>query len=404
MDKFRILFVGDPSYPISNTGFGIATAKIIEGLVKSERFRILHLPRGMLAHHVAPKDLPFTVYVPPVSDPNGWHYCGTIADWENPHLIIFESDPQSISEWRKNTQVRRVPNLVHCPVEGAPLLRPWADEMKMIQPQGRITCYTEFARQALYSGMETTEHPIEVLGLGLDHANFRKYAPAERNRIRALLGWTDKFVVMNVARNAGRKMLPRLMDAMQIVHASHPEALLYLHTQAFENFYLGGHNLLELRRQKGMEDYCFFYQKLRDAMQGIPYEANPPDDPLGLIDFYNAADLFVSVSGAEGFNLPNCEAAACGLPVMAPMYSGGWEVAQHFARGIPVDNFETHPSGTRMAAVRPQMVADCIMEDMENRDLLAERARNGQAYVQRFKWQPTVDRLVELAIELCEKA
>ncbi|MBI4237679.1 MAG: glycosyltransferase [Deltaproteobacteria bacterium] len=37
---------------------------------------------------------------------------------------------------------------------------------------------------------------------------------------------------------------------------------------------------------------------------------------------YNSAHAFVSASKAEGWGLPICEAMACGLPVIAPFYSG----------------------------------------------------------------------------------
>ena len=409
-DRYRVLVIGDPAYSedpkrsLSNTGFGIATGKIIDALLQSGRFDIFHLPRGMQNHHAPSGDVPYRLYIPPYGDPNGWGYAGMICDWENPHLAIIESDPGSITEWRKNTQLRRIPNITHGPVEGAPLTRPWSDTMKeIVMTGGAVTLYTEFAKQAMLDGFgdyPENGRPLEVLGLGIDHAPFRKYTEAEREEARMKLGWTDRYVILNVARNAGRKMLPRLVYAMQKIRERIPNALLYLHTCVFENFYLGGHNLSEVVRLAGVKDCVQFPDFIRDAMRGIGYA---DDHKPSLIDLYNAADLFVSASGAEGWNLPMTEAAACGLPVCVPMYSGAWEVAQNFALGMKVVDFETHPSGAKMAVVTPQEIEANVSVLHDSPATAMAVVKQGIEFVKKLRWQPTTDRIVELALEMVEK-
>ena len=55
----------------------------------------------------------------------------------------------------------------------------------------------------------------------------------------------------------------------------------------------------------------------------------------GLVEMYNASDLFVLPSQVEGFGLPIAEAMACGLPVMVTKYAAGWEVASPAGKGNP---------------------------------------------------------------------
>ena len=52
-------------------------------------------------------------------------------------------------------------------------------------------------------------------------------------------------------------------------------------------------------------------------------------------DLYNMFDVFVSLSGGEGFGIPLIEAQACGVPVVYTNYSGQAEICTE--GGLPVD-------------------------------------------------------------------
>lgn len=55
-----------------------------------------------------------------------------------------------------------------------------------------------------------------------------------------------------------------------------------------------------------------------------------------IVDLYNCFDVFVSLSGGEGFCIPLCEAQSCGIPVLYTNYSGQIEICT--SGGLPVDN------------------------------------------------------------------
>lgn len=394
--KPRVLCIGDAAYPLSTTGFAIVMGKVIDGFMQAG-WDVVHFGRGMRERKE--EEPLFRIYMPPAMDANGYHYVDQVVEWEQPDLIFINADPGSIGEWRRNVEVRRIKNLVYVPTEGSPLLAPWSDMLQEILWQdGRLTTYTNFSKDVIREGLkEEPKFEIEVLGHGIDHAPFRKYDAEARRELRKKLGWTDKFVVMNVARNAARKNFPKLFEAVKLARQKHDDIVLYAHTVAYENFFLGGHNLMELRRYLDLEGAVQFHAEMRDGTQGIAYSDSKD---IGLIDLYNAADAFVSTSGAEGWNLPMCEAAQCGLPVITPMYSGSWEVARYWALGIPVYDYETHSTGLRMASLRAQEVADKIVCLRENPSLRSEFAGRGQKAAARMKWEPTVKRLVEIAKEM----
>lgn len=401
MSRKKVLVVSDAAYPMGTTAFGLISGKVIEELQRQD-FQVLHMARSM---RQLPKQEPnYRVFMTPSSDPNGYaSYLGQVCEAERPDVIFYSADPGSIKDWRRSIEARRVPNVAFAPTEAGPMLEPWSSAMwELDHMGGAIATYTKHSRQVMLDAFQMpTKRPIEVLGLGTDHAPFRVYSESEREAVREIMGWTDRFVVINVARNAGRKMLPRLMKAAKLAQEKIPNLLLYLHTVAFENYFLGGHNLKELATHWEMQDYTMFHSEMRDGAKGISYEGiGQGKSDIGLIDLYNAADLFVSTSGGEGWNVPQCEAAACGLPCLVPNYGSGWEVAEPFAVGLPISQFDTQPNGNEFGLVDPWTVSDFIFSLQRNpayREYLGVR---GLEAAEKMKWEPTVKRLVEIIGEV----
>jgi glycosyltransferase involved in cell wall biosynthesis len=53
-----------------------------------------------------------------------------------------------------------------------------------------------------------------------------------------------------------------------------------------------------------------------------------------LFELYNFADVYVTATKAEGWGLPMIEAAATGLPIIAPFYSGHTEFLKHIESSV----------------------------------------------------------------------
>ena len=152
----------------------------------------------------------------------------------------------------------------------------------------------------------------------------------------------DKFIVGMVAANKGvppRKAFYEQIAAFAAFHASHPDSILYLHTDDGTH---GGEvvNLTKFIRRMGLEynkDVIFADQ----YMYGLGF----PDDYM--VDAYNSMDVLMNVSLGEGFGIPIVESQACGTPVivgdwtsMSELCMTGWKVGKNQATPIYHDYFD----------------------------------------------------------------
>jgi glycosyltransferase involved in cell wall biosynthesis len=141
--------------------------------------------------------------------------------------------------------------------------------------------------------------------------------PANRAKTRRAKGLDDKFVVginaMNHERD--RKNYDVALTAFAEFHASHPDAVLLLHTQAILP---EGLNLPKMAQELGI----FAATHWSDQHQLMVGAVGQP----ALADWYGSLDVLLML-GNEGFGLPTVEAQACGTPVIAGNWCTGPELA-----------------------------------------------------------------------------
>jgi glycosyltransferase involved in cell wall biosynthesis len=171
------------------------------------------------------------------------------------------------------------------------------------------------------------------------------------------------------------------------------DAVLYLHTLPFNNHWLDGWNLMDVARMFNVENDVFFNPHLNQFGAHVPEQTLDPKNP-GLVDIYNASDLFVLPSQVEGFGLPIAEAMACGLPVLVTRYAAGWEVASPAGRGIPVHDWEVHKSGTLYANVSVRGMAQEILRLKRNPKERQRMSEAGLERVKDFQWSTFTERLI----------
>lgn len=160
---------------------------------------------------------------------------------------------------------------------------------------------------------------------GVDTSVFRPQ-PEHRAAARAALSIPeDAFLVGMVAANKGnpsfpRKGFPQAFDAFARFARTHPDAYLYVHSQA-EPRGVNGIDLTVLARAVDCPG---------DRV------AFPPEHAwhLGVMDkhfvanLYAAFDVLLNPSMGEGFGIPILEAQACGVPVIVSDHSAMTELAQ----------------------------------------------------------------------------
>ena len=224
--------------------------------------------------------------------------------------------------------------------------------------------------------------------------------PEARDAVRDGMGIPrDAFLIGVVGANRGwqpdinRKCLPQIIQAFAQFLPQHPDAWLYLHTDAKPTS--RGTPLEPLimalnAASPGLMDRIRFPSD-RELLMGLPRDQ--------LAAQYAAFDVLLQPSMAEGFGVPALESQACGTPVIVSDHSAmtelvgpGWLV-----NGDPW----WHCAATAFAFMPyiPSIVAALEMayddpDKAERRQAAVDFAQNYDAdYVFREHWLPIIDAL-----------
>lgn len=233
---------------------------------------------------------------------------------------------------------------------------------------------------------------ISIVPHGYDPTMLHPLAEDERQRRRAALGWSGRFVFLNVSTLVWNKGISSLLQAFGMIVQKYPEALLVI---------------------KGSDQMLQSDHRLRDALSKIPsdlaHRAAANIRYLGqeltfaqLAEFFKCADAYVAPYHAEGFNMPVMEAAACGVPVIC-------------TGGGPTDDFTTsdfclrinstpmttpelekyHGPGARILQVDGLHLVE-LMERVITDEPFRRRAReSGPAFLsQRYTWSHIADQFL----------
>ena len=204
----------------------------------------------------------------------------------------------------------------------------------------------------------------------------------------------DRFVIGMVANNSGqtppRKAFPQVMEAFKRFHATHDDALLYLHTEMF-GFYNEGLNLVRVAEWFDIPPDSIA------AVDQAAYSIGIPDEAMAHV--YSAMDVLVNPSYGEGFGVPIVEAQACGVPVivndstaMPELVGSGW-----------VCDGELTYDPTQMAmwkAPSVESIVDCFEQAYEARGD-QQRAVDARLFALEYDadrvfetyWEPTLAKL-----------
>jgi glycosyltransferase involved in cell wall biosynthesis len=121
----------------------------------------------------------------------------------------------------------------------------------------------------------------------------------------------DQFLVGVVAANKAsglvhRKAYGELILAFSLFAKTHPDAVLYLHTDAVGQ--AGGWNLLNILNSTGIRKEQVIFPNPNDYRFGLSQE--------NLAALYTRMDVLLAPSLGEGFGVPSVEAQSCGTRVI----------------------------------------------------------------------------------------
>lgn len=377
----RVLILGDS--PTLTTGFGRVNARVVERLL-SNGHEVASVG-GLLTEKPEKGAMGIQHYVPthPQDVLGIADIVPAVRDFK-PDVLYMTADPGSVVAVAMGAP--DMPAFVYAPVEGEPLVnRDW-----------RAALTTLHAATVSEYGANVVKRDCGVdipwYYHGVDHETFQQ--TGIRDELRQKLGWQDKTVLMTVSTNVRRKQIPRIIEAFaKLVHVyKRDDVILYLHTVPFQQYWLEGWNLMEVLQMYNVADKVFFHPSMTKRNSSVPVRTDDSDRP-GLVEMYNAADIFILASQVEGFGLPIAEAMACGVPVAVTKYAAGWEVARPAGVGLDVGDWEVHKSGTVYANVSVDAMAKKLLKLIRNPNELERMRQRGLERVRDFDWAPFEDDL-----------
>lgn len=231
-----------------------------------------------------------------------------------------------------------------------------------------IITFSSFTRDQLAARFDVRPEKVRIIPHGVDRCFLEDISAAELEAFRAARRLPASFLLF-VGAQEPRKNLPRLIEALKIVHLHGDKTPLVLAGPP------GGdtETVRATAARLGLEQWL--------TMTGYL----PPDD---LPKLYRSATALVFPSLCEGFGLPLVEAMAAGLPVVAAMNSAIPEVAADAAVYFPAEDAEA------MAAQ--------ISLILENDRLRAELAGRGKKRVQDFSWEKSAAETLRFYLEIGE--
>ena len=232
----------------------------------------------------------------------------------------------------------------------------------------------------------------------------------DKNECKKLFGLDpDAFVVLLLARNQVRKMIPRQLRGFKRFVESNPDVkiqmLLWTPVQPESpiDSVLGvsdvGVNLLPEIMRLGLNENIV-WPKWPDVKKigGLP--ERDKDGPWDMVRMYNCADAHVLCSGGEAAGLPYLEASACEVPTMGTDYAGAPEYIGP-GQAIPYSDYDVNNTpGVRYVKVDIDKMAEGLTKILNgNREKMGRKARR---HAEEFSWNNVMERYWKPFLDRCE--
>jgi glycosyltransferase involved in cell wall biosynthesis len=279
----------------------------------------------------------------------------------------------------------------YVPIEGTGLPPLWRDIWDIVEP----VAMSEFGRAQLQAlmgrpvalvphGVSTPFHPVTVDRPG----SWRGEPVTGKADAKERLGWAGRTVILRTDRFVKRKNYAGLFRIMRPVLAAHPDALLVLHCAAMDE---GGILDELISREPGAVRTSpgrwmhpqVVLTRGHDTFRGLS------DADLNVL--YNAADLYVSPTMAEGFGLCLAESLAAGVPVVTTDYAAGPEVCGPGAVTVPITGTWTNEYAHEWGVVDEAAFSAAVEHLITHPAARAELSAAGRRHVARYSWGAAAD-------------
>ena len=325
---------------------------------------------------------------------------GTLwPDWK-PDAVIVVADPRAM--WTRlatdngaiaEASAKGIPVLNYVPIEGAGLPHDWRAIWNHVTPvamssfgQGELQDLLGHPVPLVFHGVSDAFTPITPLSPGI----WKGATVQTKDAAKRALGLDGRKIILRADRFIFRKNYPAWFRVLRPVLATRPEAIAIAHTVPLDD--MGQGTLWQLiSREAGAyangmspggeavwEHPQYRITGWHDSFRGLT------DDELRVL--YNAADVVVSPTMAEGFGLTLAEAMGCGVPVIATDYSAVAEVVGPGGILIKPNRLLTNAYAHEWALVDEEAMTEAIEQIIDRPARLRAYGEAGRVHVKQFSW------------------
>jgi len=309
-EKIKILTISD--HPLSQSGVGLQTKMMIEGMIKTGKYKFISL--GGAIQHADYTPIKVGEYdgdwiILPVDGYGNQDMIRSMIHRERPDILWFMTDPRFFDWlWMIEHEIRPLVPMVYYHVwDNYPypnFNKPFYESNDLVVAISKVT------------DSIVKEVAPKVDSVYLPHATetdiFKKYS---ENKVKEFKYQSfpedkniDKFIVFWNSRNARRKQSGSLIYWFKtfLDKVGHDKASLIMHTDP---------------KDPNGQDLEIIIKELElTSGQVLISKEKYPSDIMAMM--YNMADCTISVSDAEGFGLSTFESLACETPIIVTMTGG----------------------------------------------------------------------------------
>lgn len=359
----NIIWISD--FSSAGSGYRSITTPLCEGLSKlGFDIRVLGLGYKGEEHTHS-----FQI-IPAVTIQKAFMMLSEIRKYWPVDAVVMVSDIVLGWRFRLDLSGRSFPLFMITPVEAPPLCKSWANFLKSLDGVFIISRFG--VDECLKMGVDN----VRYLPIGVDRSIWRRRTEEDRIRARNFFGWDRKeFIWLTVGYNQVRKNLWAGLKSFSEFLKLHPKSRYVMVTRVDSPY---GWILNDLAEDFGIYRNVSFFES------GL--------DVLTLRALYDAADVFVLPSMAEGLGLPLLEAMAVGVPCVGTNCTGINELLSN-GRGylVDVDYVFGDPFGNRNSYL--VSIDDLVgkVEKVFNHDGVSEVIERGSKFVDSLRWEDAVN-------------
>jgi len=305
-DKIKIFTISD--HPLSPSGVGTQTKYMIEGMLKTGRYQFICFG-GAISH---PNHEPQVTeqwgddwIIWPVDGYGSPDQVRALIHQQKPDILWFMTDPRFYGWlWQMEHEIRaHVPMVYYHVWDNYPY--PKFNRTAYLS-NDHIACISQLTHDIVQT--VTPEVGSSYIPHAVDDEVFK---PLDEDLVRTFRkekGIDDKFVCFWNNRNARRKQSGTLIWWFKefLDRVGHDKATLIMHTDTKDQH---GQDLEVIIHELGLTNGEVLFSKDK---------ISAPDLAL----MYNAADLTINISDAEGFGLATLESLSSGTPILVTLTGG----------------------------------------------------------------------------------